>query len=115
MMQNYTNDNTARRYIAHVSTLGTTQIHLRNPLIIAWWSITYPGVGHLLLSKYLRGFVLFIWEVIVNLNANINVGIIYMFQGDFDAVIEVVDTRWVWHTCRCIYSGFGIATGQQSI
>lgn len=94
-MQNYTNDNTARRYTAHVSTLGTSQIHLRNPFVIAWWSATYPGFGHMLLSKYLRGLVLFIWEVIVNLNANINVGIIYMFQGNFDAVIEVVDTRWV--------------------
>lgn len=63
-MDNYTNNNTARRYTAHVSIFGTTQIHLRNPSIIAWWSAAFPGCGHLLLSKYLRGFVLFIWEVI---------------------------------------------------
>lgn len=37
-MDNYTNNNTTRRYTAHISVLGTTQIHLRNPLIIAWWS-----------------------------------------------------------------------------
>jgi len=34
-MNNYNNDNTIRRYIAHVSIFGTTQIHLRNPYIIA--------------------------------------------------------------------------------
>jgi len=32
-MDNYRNDNTARRYKAHVSILGTTQLHLRNPYI----------------------------------------------------------------------------------
>ncbi|MCJ7843477.1 hypothetical protein MUB24_21890 [Lederbergia sp. NSJ-179] len=94
-MDNYTNNNTARRYLAHVSTFGTTQIHLRNPYIIAWWSAAFPGFGHLLLSKYLRGFVLFIWEVIVNLQANINQGIIYTFQGEFDKVAQVLDTRWL--------------------
>ena len=65
-MNNYTNDNTARRYKAHVSTVGTTQLHLRNPYIIAWWSAAFPGFGHLLLSKYLRGYSLFIWEILVN-------------------------------------------------
>lgn len=93
-MDNYTNDNTARRYTAHVSIFGTTQIHLRNPFIVAWWSAAFPGFGHLLLSKYLRGFALFIWEVVVNLQANVNLAIIYSFQGDIDKVINVLDTRW---------------------
>ncbi|ASN06449.1 hypothetical protein [Virgibacillus necropolis] len=94
-MNNYTNNNTARRYTAHVSVLGTTQIHLRNPYIVAWWSAAFPGFGHLLLSKYLRGFVLFIWEVVVNLQAKVNLGIILSFQGDIDKVINVLDTRWL--------------------
>ncbi|MED1203986.1 hypothetical protein [Heyndrickxia acidicola] len=94
-MDNYTNDNTARRYQAHVSILGTTQVHLRNPYIIAWWSAAFPGFGHLLLSKYLRGFVLFIWEVLVNLKAHLNVAMIYSFQGKIDLAKEVLDTRWL--------------------
>src|SRR5699024_6688661 len=76
-MNNYTNDNTARRYTAHVNALGTTQIHSRNPYIIGWWSAAFPGFGHLLLSKYIHAFVLFIWEVVINLQANINLAIIY--------------------------------------
>ncbi|MBE4910514.1 hypothetical protein IMZ08_20975 [Bacillus luteolus] len=94
-MDNYTNNNTARRYKAHVSILGTTQIHLRNPYIIAWWSAAFPGFGHLLLSKYLRGFVLFIWEVIVNIKANVNLAMIYSFQGEIQMAKDILDTRWL--------------------
>jgi len=94
-MNNYSSDNTAIRYKAHVSIFGTTQLHLRNPYIIAWWSAAFPGFGHLLLSKYLRGYALFIWEVIVNLNAHVNHAMIYSFQGNIDAAKEVLDTRWL--------------------
>jgi TM2 domain-containing membrane protein YozV len=94
-MNNYTNDNTARRYRAHVSILGTTQIHLRSPHIIAWWSAAFPGFGHLLLSKYLRGFVLVVWEVIVNIQSNLNLAMIYSFQGEIQMAKDILDTRWL--------------------
>lgn len=94
-MDNYTTTNTARRYKAHVSIFGTTQIHLRSPAIIAWWSAAFPGFGHLLLSKYLRGFVLFIWEVIVNTQAHVNLAIIYSIQGKFEMATNVLDSRWL--------------------
>lgn len=94
-MSNYTNDNTARRYTAHVSAFGTTQIHLRNPCITSWWSAAFPGFGHLLLEKYFSGFVLIIWEVFVNLHAHINLAIMYSFQGEFAMVKDIVDTGWL--------------------
>lgn len=94
-MDNYTNANTARRYKAHVSIVGTTQLHLRNPYIVAWWSAAFPGFGHLLLSKYLRGYVLFIWEVIININSHVNLAMIYSFQGNIDMVKDVLNTRWL--------------------
>lgn len=94
-MDNYSNTNSSRRYISHVSILGTTQLHLRNPYIVAWWSAAFPGFGHLLLSKYLRGFALFIWEVIVNIQANVNISMIYSFQGKIDMAKDVLNTRWL--------------------
>lgn len=94
-MDNFSNDNTARRYKAHLNIFGTTQIHLRNPYIIAWWSAAFPGFGHLLLSKYLRGFVLFVWEVVINFKAHVNMAMIYSFQGKIDLAKEVLDTRWL--------------------
>ncbi len=83
-----------RRYKAFVSAAGTTQLHLRNPFVIAWWSAAFPGLGHLLLSKYLRGYILFIWEVIINMEANINLAILYSFTGRFDMARDVLDKEW---------------------
>jgi len=94
-MINFNNDNTARRYKAHVSILGTTQLHLRNPYIIAWWSASFPGFGHLLLNKFLRGYLLLIWEVFINLKAKVNLAMIYSFQGKFELAKEIMNTRWV--------------------
>lgn len=84
-----------RRYIAYISTLGTTELHLRNPFVIAWWSLAFPGLGHLLLSKYLRGYLLFIWELFVNTNAHINLAILYSFTGRFQMAKDVLDINWV--------------------
>ncbi|AKL97125.1 putative membrane protein [Clostridium aceticum] len=84
-----------RRQKAYVSIFGTTQLHLRNPYVIAWWSAAFPGAGHMLLSKYLRGFLLFLWEVIVNIQSNLNLAILYSFIGRFDRAKEVLDTQWL--------------------
>ena len=94
-LQNYQNTHRARRYKAHIGILGTTQLHLRHPLIVAWWSAALPGFGHLILSKYLRGFLLFIWEIVINVNANINVAMIYSFSGQIELAKEVLDPRWM--------------------
>ncbi|MBP3952722.1 hypothetical protein [Bacillus suaedae] len=93
-MKNFKATNQERRYIAHVSTLGTTQLHLRNPYIIAWWSAAFPGFGHLLLSKYLRGFTLFIWEILINNMTNLNLSMVHSFTGNIDMAKEVLDPQW---------------------
>ncbi len=89
------NNHPGRRYTAYVSTLGTTQLHLRNPWVIAFWSAMFPGVGHLLLSKYLRGFLLFAWEVLINFQGHINMTIYYSFLGNFEMAKQCLDTRWM--------------------
>jgi TM2 domain-containing membrane protein YozV len=95
-MINYKNtNNNYRRYKAHVSVLGTTQFHLRSPYTIAWWSAAFPGFGHLLLSKYMRGIALFVWEVFVNYQAKINLAMVHSFSGNIELAKEVLDTRWV--------------------
>ncbi len=88
-----------RRQVAYLSILGTTQLHLRNPYVIAWWSAAFPGMGHLLLSKYIRGFFLFIFEVTVNLQAHINTAILYSFTGRFELAKNVLDKRWLILYC----------------
>ncbi|MEB1808887.1 MAG: hypothetical protein LPK26_16635 [Bacillaceae bacterium] len=70
-------------------------VEIRNPTVIMWWSAAMPGFGHVMLCKYLKGFILIIWEFAVNVNANINTAIVYTFTGRFDEAIQVVDTKWV--------------------
>lgn len=84
-----------RRSKALISIWGTTQLHLRNPIIIALWSAIFPGMGHLLLSKYIRGFILFMWEIVVNLMSHMNLAIFYTFTLRFDMAKEVLDKRWL--------------------
>lgn len=88
-------NSSVRRYIAHVSTLGTSQLHLRNPYVIAFWSLAFPGVAHIMLSKYLRGYFLFLWEVFVNLKAHVNLAIFYSFTGRYQMAKDVLDINWV--------------------
>jgi len=88
-------NSSVRRYVAYVSTLGITQLHLRNPFVVAWWSAAFPGLGHLLLSKYLRGYLLFLWELFVNVNAHINLALLYSFTGRFQMAKDVLDINWV--------------------
>ncbi|WP_246239505.1 hypothetical protein [Paenibacillus anseongensis] len=84
-----------RRQIAFVSLLGITQLHLRNPYIIAWWSAAFPGFGHLLLSKYFRGFMLIGWEMLINSQMHLNEAIVYTFTGQFERANEVLNIRWM--------------------
>jgi hypothetical protein len=87
--------NNFRRKLTYINFIGTTQIHLRNPLIMTWWSAAFPGFGHLLLSKYLRGFMLIGWEMIINTKAHINMAMIYTFAGEFDKAADILDIRWM--------------------
>jgi hypothetical protein len=84
-----------RRRTANISVSGTTMIHLRNPYVIAWWSAAFPGFGHLLMSKYSRGFLLVIWEMIINSQSNINLAMVYSFTGRFDMAKDIIDLRWM--------------------
>ncbi|KHF41455.1 membrane protein [Halalkalibacter okhensis] len=94
-MNNFNPTNRERRFKAHVSAIGTTQLHLRNPYMIAWWSAAFPGFGHLLLSKYLRGYALFLWEILVNNMSNLNIAIVYSFTGNIGMAKEVLEPRWL--------------------
>ncbi|QQK81613.1 hypothetical protein HUG20_17960 [Salicibibacter cibi] len=94
-MKNFSQTNQERRFKAYVSILGTTQLHLRNPYIVAWWGAALPGFGHLLLSKYLRGFTLFLWEILINVMSNLNLAMVYSFTGHFELAKEALEPRWV--------------------
>jgi hypothetical protein len=67
---------------------------LRHPWVAAWWSAAFPGLGHMMLGSYLKGFILFTWEFVINVNAKINTAILYTFTGNFTLAQFTLDKRW---------------------
>lgn len=84
-----------RRQRAHLSQFTTGQLHLKQPLVVAFFSFSYPGFGHLLQHRYASALILISWELFINQMASINTGIFYSLIGDFDQAKEVLDDRWV--------------------
>lgn len=95
MSESKSENSSPRRQIAYLSPLGITQLHLRNPFVVAFWSAMFPGVGHMLLSKYIRGVLLFVWEIFVNMGSNVNLAILYSFTGRFELAKQIMHKEWL--------------------
>jgi hypothetical protein len=70
-----------RRRRAHLGALHINFIHYTNPWVTMAWSWFMPGFGHLLLGQYVLGWILFVWEVVINVQSHFNVAILYSFTG----------------------------------
>lgn len=95
-MNNQTATERHRYYLAHVSSFNTNLIHIKNPWVPAWWSAAFPGMGHLMHGAYIKGYILFFWEFIINVNSKINLAMVHSFTGNFEMAKQVIDTRWVF-------------------
>jgi hypothetical protein len=85
--------------------LGTNSLHVRNPWVVAFWSITFPGFGYLLLHKYLRGYILILWEILINDMAKVNEALLYTFTGRPELAQDVINIRGYLLYCAVyIYS-----------
>ncbi|MYL32866.1 hypothetical protein GLW05_04565 [Pontibacillus yanchengensis] len=67
---------------------------LTSRLGVHWSLWAIPGFEQLYNRKYLLGLFYMIWEVVVNLLANLHLSIIYSFRGDLQASYDVV--KWEW-------------------
>jgi len=89
------NKQKSKKIIGVSTPLGTNVIYYRNPVLVAWWSAAFPGFGHILLGQYIKGGLLFIWEIFVNIHSHLNLGLIYTLQGDFERTKAVLDPLWI--------------------
>jgi hypothetical protein len=96
-----------------MNSLATNFYHLRNPYNIAWWSMTYPGFGHISMGSYVSGFLLFIWEMVSNTQGKVNLAILYTFTGRYDMAKEVVDNRWLYLYPCVFFLQYGTAIDAQ--
>ncbi|WP_274363775.1 hypothetical protein [Paenibacillus thermotolerans] len=45
--------------------------------------------------RYAKAFLLILWEMFINHQAKVNLGIMYSLQGHFERAKEVLDERWL--------------------
>jgi hypothetical protein len=69
-------------------------------------SAAFPGLGHILLSKHLKDFSFFIWEVFINYEANINLAILYSITA-VEAQKKPLTSNGCLYICRHTYSHMG--------
>jgi hypothetical protein len=94
-----------RRPKSAISGYSLNVFHLRNPLVVAWWSLVYPGFGHIRLVSIGKGMFLFLGELLINTQAHLNLAILYSFTGNFAKAKQVLDTRLLLLYCGIlIYS-----------
>lgn len=84
-----------RRYNSHTGAFTTNCVYYRNPWVVAWWSAAFPGFGHLFLGYFVKGFLLFLWEVVINTQAEINRAMVYTFTGRFGEAQDALNPRWL--------------------
>ncbi|MGY4691660.1 hypothetical protein [Salibacterium sp. K-3] len=71
-------------------------------LEIVLWSIALPGFGHLILGKYVKGILLVLLEVIVNVFGRFNHIIVLSFHGNIQEAIEQTNYQWLMFY-PCLY------------
>ncbi|GGD93672.1 hypothetical protein [Paenibacillus nasutitermitis] len=85
----------SERYVsAYISAYTINYMHFRNPWVVAWWSAAFPGLGHMMMNRYMIAFILIMWEFAVNYKAGINSAIYYSMTGQFERAIQSADKRW---------------------
>jgi len=75
--------------------LSKQKIVYKSPWAALFWSIAIPGFGQLYNRDYLLGIILLLWELSVNLKANINGMILHSFRGELRTSYEIVDINWL--------------------
>ncbi|RXT03712.1 hypothetical protein [Ammoniphilus sp. CFH 90114] len=94
--QRFQSSNIKPRYAkGHISLFGINSAYPRPPWVAAWWSVVFPGFGHLFLGRTIYGFILVIWELVVNSQADLNMGIALSFHGKFEEAKSVISQEWV--------------------
>ena len=86
---------TPRRKRLDLSRFDTMQMHVRHPLVAVWWAMSFAGFGQMMVGSYVKGYVLVLLEIIINIQAHLNLAIIYSFTGRFELAKAAVDPRWL--------------------
>ncbi|RSL34729.1 hypothetical protein D7Z54_02495 [Salibacterium salarium] len=73
-----------------------------NKLEMLLWSIALPGFAHLIIGKYVKGILLIVLEILINVLGNFNHIIVLSFNGRIQEAIEQTDYQWLMFY-PCLY------------
>ncbi|RTQ94900.1 hypothetical protein [Lysinibacillus telephonicus] len=77
----------------------------KNSIETLLWSIALPGFGQLLNQKYIKGITLILLELLINIQANLNIAILLSFQGDIFSSIKETNYQWLmFYPCLYFFS-----------
>lgn len=77
----------------------------RSPTIAMLWSVCIPGFGQLYNRDFIAGLLLVILEFAINVNAHLNLAILYSFRGQVTLASQVTDYQWLlFYPCVYAYS-----------
>ncbi|MCA0989082.1 hypothetical protein [Guptibacillus algicola] len=77
------------------------------PIEILLWSIAFPGFGQILNRAYIRGGFFIILEFVINVKSNLNLNIMYSFQGKSGLAIDVTNYEWaMFYPCIYLFAIF---------
>ncbi|MFP3918775.1 hypothetical protein U5N28_13315 [Lysinibacillus telephonicus] len=77
----------------------------KNSIETLLWSIALPGFGQLLNRKYIKGITLILLELLINIQANLNIAILLSFQGDILSSIKETNYQWLmFYPCLYFFS-----------
>ncbi|KPV45595.1 hypothetical protein [Alicyclobacillus ferrooxydans] len=86
------------RNSAVVGMFSMNQLHYSNPWVIMAWSFFFPGFGQIMLGQYILGWILFLWELFINVHAGFNTAIVLSLTGHFKEAVNVLSaggTYWI--------------------
>lgn len=66
----------------------------KSPVSAMLWSIALPGLGQIYNRDYVPAFLLIGLEFLVNYYSNLNLAILYSFNGDFHQAHEAINYKW---------------------
>lgn len=86
---------TPRRKRVDLSMFNIMQLHPRHPLMVLWWAASFMGFGQMMAGSCVKGYILVLLEIVINLQAQLNLAILYSFTGRFELAKATLDVRWL--------------------
>ncbi|MCA0148884.1 hypothetical protein LCD52_08710 [Rossellomorea vietnamensis] len=81
------------------------------------WSIALPGFPQLLVGLWFKGTLFVLLEIMINIQSNFNLGIMYSFLGETHKAAEILDYQWLmFYPCLYMFAmwdAYKIADGQK--